>query len=131
MGDDVMEAEVHLRPGIRVPVLRTVEVGDQREVEAAVLPCIPEFIRSYGEGAEGGRGLGAEEAEALGELAGDQIPEGDVVAEHHEADVLTDVLGPDALGCVIEDHRHLRLEIAAPGQVRQRDGVAGPRSRPW
>src|SRR5262249_39130252 len=50
--------------------------------------------------------------------------EAHVIRQHDKFDVAARILGTDGHRDVIEDHRDLRFEIAAPGLILQADRIA-------
>src|SRR5690606_14993170 len=85
--DEVEEGKVHLGARVGIPDQATVVDRAQGKVHPPVPPGVAELVRRDGEGTEGGGGLALEEAEALRQLGGDEIAQGDVVDEDEEADV--------------------------------------------
>src|SRR5690606_8006036 len=118
---EVEEGKVHLGARVGIPDQATVVDRAQGKVHPPVPPGVAELVRRDGEGTEGGGGLALEEAEALRQLGGDEIAQGDVVDEDEEADVAVRVRGGRALRRVAEDHRHLRFEVEAPLRIGKGD----------
>ena len=68
MGDQGREIEGHVRARIGLAEGRSVEGGEQGQVQLAAVPGIAEFVGGDGDGREGRGGLGVEEAESLRQL---------------------------------------------------------------
>src|SRR3954471_2368908 len=73
--DQLAEVEGHLLAGVAQPGALAVPGAFEIEVEAASIPGAAELVGRHGHRAERRRRLALEEAEALGELGGNEVPE--------------------------------------------------------
>ncbi|MNK74606.1 hypothetical protein D3C87_941250 [compost metagenome] len=124
MGDQNAEVEGHVDARVGLAELCAVQLDQKLARQLAVLPAIPEFIRRDEDGRQGAGGLGLDEAEALGQFAGDQVAERDVVDQADQTDRSQGLVARGAQRHVAGDDHDLGLQVAAPGLVLQRDGVA-------
>ena len=95
--------------------------GLQRQMQLCVMPGGAQLIRRHGDWRKGRCRFGLEKAEALGQLGRDQIPQADVVYQHHQQDMPARRRRIDAHGNIAGDHRDLGLEIDAVGLIRRLD----------
>jgi hypothetical protein len=119
------KAEAGIDAGIGPAEGLAVKIHMQRQVDDAVFPGVTQFVRRDGNRREGARRLGLEEAETLGEFAGDQPAQRHVIAQHDELDVGRRLRLGDAHRHVIGDDGDLPFHVTAPGDIAQRDGIAG------
>ena len=90
--DEIEERKVHLGAGVGIAdqvrgAARPLERRAERQVDAPVAPGAPQLVGRHRERRERRRRLGLEEPEPLGQLAGDQVPQRDVVGEQQQANV--------------------------------------------
>src|SRR5262245_56256229 len=90
-----------------------VEFAQKRQVDAPVLPGLVQLVRCYSEWRECRGGLGLEKTETLGELAGDEVTQRDVVDEDEEAYVAACFPGPNAQRNLTRDDGDFALEVHA------------------
>jgi hypothetical protein len=91
----------------------------------AVAPGGAEFVGRHRHRREGRGRLGLQETETLGQFGGNQVAQADIVDQHQQADLLRALLGRCRQRHVAGDHRHLGLEIDAPGFVTGQYRIAG------
>ena len=90
-------------------------------MQPRTVPGRPELVGCDRHRRKRGRGLGLQEAEALGELARDEVAQRHVVHQHHETDALCGIRGRCAERHIVGHHRDLGLQVEAPLRVPQRD----------
>ena len=117
MRDELAEMKRHLRPGFAAAHAFAVPVAVQREVQAPALPGAAELVGRHRHRAEGRGGLGLQETEALGQLAGDELAQAPVVGQHHQSNRFQRLCRRRTQGHVGGDHRDLGLEVDAPGFI--------------
>ena len=98
-------------------------------MQLAAGPGLAQLVRRHRDRRKGRGRLGLEEAEILGQLGRDQVAQGNIVDQHHQADQRQGRRGGDAQRHVVGDHRDLALQVAAPGLVHQRDRVVRRQKR--
>uniref|UniRef100_A0A0N4YZX5 Secreted protein n=1 Tax=Parastrongyloides trichosuri TaxID=131310 RepID=A0A0N4YZX5_PARTI len=125
VGDQDAEVEGHVDAGVRLAKVSAVQLHQQGAGQLAVLPAIAQRIRRDEDRRQGAGRLGLEEAEALGQLARNQVAQRDIVDQADQTDRRQSLVAGRALGHVAGDDDDLGFQVAAPGLVLQRDGVAG------
>ena len=127
--DQIEEREVHLGAGVAVADELAVVGRAHADVDAAVAPRGAELVGRDRERRERGRRLRLEEAEALGQLVGDQVAQRDVVREHDQAHVLGGGVGARCrCGTSPRITQTSRLEVEAPRGIVQHDRIARRRA---
>ncbi len=97
----------------------------QRQMQPRAIPGFAQSGGGDGDRRKRTGGLALKEAESLGDLAGHQGAQADVVAQHYELDMRACPVRRYAHGHVVQDDGDLRFEVDVPGFVRQGDVVAG------
>src|SRR5688572_1589803 len=87
MGDQGSEVEGHVDPGVGAAEGLAVEIDLEGAVELAVPEAVAELLGGDEDRRQSRGGLRLEEAEALAELAGDEVAQADVVDQPDEQDV--------------------------------------------
>jgi PAS domain S-box-containing protein len=124
--DQLAEMERHFLAGVAHADGAAVPGALQREVQAPCVPCFAEFVEGDRDGAKRRGGLALEEAEALGQLVGDEVAQRHVVGDHDEADAVQRLVGRGGHRHVAGDHRDLGFEVEAVVLARHGDVVGGP-----
>ena len=121
MRDELAEIEGHVDAGLGFAKRLTVQERQQGQVHFRTPPGIAEFVRRNGDRRKGARRLGLKKSETLGEFAGNQLSQRDVVNDHDQLDMAGRVLRADA-------HRHIArydgdfgFEINSPVLARRKD----------
>ena len=125
MRDERAEVEGHILARLDPAEGLAVEVDVELAVKLAVPPPITQRIGGHEHGREGAGRLRLEEAESLGELAGDQAAQRYVVGQADEADRGERLFAARAQRHVAGDDDDLRLHVAPPALVAERDRIAG------
>ena len=125
MRDERAEVEGHVLARLDAAEGLTVEVDVKLAVELAVPPPVAQRIGGHEHGRKGAGRLGLEEAEALRQLAGDQPTQRHVVGQADEADCGERLFTACAQRYVASHDDDLRLHVAAPALVAERDRIAG------
>ena len=129
MRDEGRKVEGHVDTRVRLSERRAVDVAQQRQRNLGAVEGMAELVGAHRDRREGGRGFGVEEAEAFGELGGNEIAQRDVVDQHDEPDGARRLLAATGHRHIAEDHGDLRLEIDAVGLVDDFDRVRRPEER--
>ena len=125
MSDQGREVEGHVDTGIGLAEQLAIEADAQRQVEAPAVPGLAQFVRGNTDRAKGAGGLGLEEAEALAQLRGYQVAQGNVVDHHQQANPGGGLFRTRPHGDIAGNHRDLALEVDAPGAIGHDNGIAG------
>ncbi|MNV39249.1 hypothetical protein D3C71_1308220 [compost metagenome] len=113
MRDQLGEVELHVHPGLGRAEPGPVDVGHQRQVHLAVLPGLAQLIRGDEHRRQRRARLGLQEAEALGQFAGDQIAQRHVVDQADQLDVAGGLFRGHRHRDVVGDHHQLGFQIDA------------------
>ncbi|MNI41295.1 hypothetical protein D3C73_955450 [compost metagenome] len=124
MGDQRPEVEGHVDARVGAAEVLAVDLHQQGPVQLAVLPALAQRVRRDEDRRQGAGRLGLDEAETLGQFAGDQVAQAHVVDQADQADRRQGLVAAGAERHVAGDDHDLGLQVAAPGLVLQRDGVA-------
>ncbi len=121
VGDQIGEGEGRVLAHFGAAEGFAIVIDGERQMDHAVLPGVAQLVGGDADRREGARGLGLEEAEALGELAGDQPAQTHVVDQHQQLDVAGGIGLADAHRHIVGDAGDLAFHVAAPGGIAQRD----------
>ena len=124
VGHEVCEAEGRVHSSVGTAEGLAVVVDHKRQMDHVAAPCLAQLVRRNRHGAEGAGGFGLKEAEALGELAGDEAPQAHIIDQHQQLDVLRRVRLGDAHRHIVGDAGDLALHVHAPGRIAQRNVLA-------
>ncbi len=122
--DQRREIERHVDARFGAAERLSIEIDHQRQVHLAAVPGFPQFVRRHRDRRKGARGLALEEAEALGEFAGDEAAQGHVVDQHDQPDGVARLVGRGAHGHVVDNNGDLAFHVDAPGLVLHADRLA-------
>ncbi|HOX91719.1 MAG TPA: hypothetical protein PLC54_02270, partial [Spirochaetales bacterium] len=67
MGDELAKVEGHLGPGLAHADFAAIPGRLQRQVDAALVPGVAQFVQRHGHGTEGGGRFALEKAKTLGQ----------------------------------------------------------------
>ena len=125
MGDQPIEAELQIFTGERCAHHFAVHAAVERQVQAMVPPCVAQLSRGHRHRRIRIGRLAVHEAEALGELVGDEIAQRHIVDQHQQLDMSAGGRCRHAHGYIVGDDRYLGLEIHTPGLVTGEDRIPG------
>ncbi len=124
MRDQLGEVELHVHAGFRRAEPGAVDVGHQRQVDLAVLPGLAQLVGGDEHRRQRRTRLGLQEAEALGQLARNQVAQGDVIDQADQLDVPGRLFGGDRHRHVVGDDHQLGFQVDAVLLADDLDRVA-------
>ena len=126
MGEQLVEAELHVLAAFGLAEELLFVVGNQGAVNLATAPGVTELIRRHRHRREGRARLARHEAEPLAELRRNEVAQRHVVDQYQQANVRLGRRSRGAHGHVVGDDPHLGLEIDAEFLAGHGNGFTRP-----
>ena len=113
MRNELTEVKRHLGAGVAHAHALAIPVHPHRQVQAAMVPGLTQFIDGDGHRAERGSGFALHKAKVFCQLVGYQAAQRHVVGQHHQADAFQGFVGRGLHRYVASDDGDFSFKVDA------------------